>query len=73
MNLVKALGLGTLSLLVGIGGWKLFSKANSKASVPTKEETLEILETIRQEFYPILIKIADLVEKQLAPKGMSPE
>lgn len=31
------------------------------------------METVRREFYPILIKIADFVAKELAPKGISPE
>ena len=72
MNLAKAIGVGALSLLA-IGGWKMFSNFSGRKRLPTKEETHEILETVRQEFYPILIKIADFVAKELAPRGSPPD
>ena len=60
MNIAKALGMGALGLLAW-GGWQLFSGLAENHKVPTKQETLEILETVRIEFYPVLIKIADFV------------
>ena len=44
-----------------------------KSQLPSKEETLTILETIRQEFYPVLVKIADFVARELIPKGVPPD
>jgi hypothetical protein len=66
------IGVSALSLLA-ISGWKLFSNLRQKAKLPTKEETLLILENVRIEFYPVLVKIADLVIKELVPRGVAPE
>lgn len=44
-----------------------------KRAMPTKEETLAVLEAIRVEFYPVLVKIADFVARELVPRGISPE
>jgi hypothetical protein len=59
--------------LLAVSGWTLWSNYSNKKKPPTKEETLEILEQVRQEFYPILIKIADFVTAELAPKGVPPQ
>ena len=72
MNLFRALGVGALSL-IAIGGWRYLGNLQRKSQLPSKEETLTILETIRQEFYPVLVKIADFVARELIPKGVPPD
>jgi hypothetical protein len=62
MNLIRALGVGAVSLLA-IGGWHYFGNLQRRAQLPSKEQTLSVLEDIRREFYPVLVKIADLVTK----------
>lgn len=62
MNLIRALGVGAVSLLA-IGGWRYFDSLKKRAQLPSKEETLTVLENIRREFYPVLVKIADLVTR----------
>lgn len=72
MNLIKALGLGAVSLLA-ISGWRYLGGLQRKSQLPSKEETLAVLENIRREFYPVLIKIAEFVGRELAPRGVPPE
>jgi hypothetical protein len=72
MNLLRVLGVGAISLLA-IGGWKLIGNLRRKGEMPSKEETLAVLESIRVEFYPVLVRIADFVARELAPRGISPE
>lgn len=72
MNLFRALGVGALSLLA-IGGWRYLGSLQRKSQLPSKEETLTILETIRLQFYPVLVKIADYVARELIPKGVAPD
>jgi hypothetical protein len=72
MNLLRVLGVGAISLLA-IGGWNLMGSLRRKRAMPTKEETLAVLEAIRVEFYPVLVKIADFVARELVPRGISPE
>ena len=62
MNLAKALGVGALGLLA-ISGWTLWNNFTNKRTPPTKDEVLQIMESGRQEFYPVLVKIATFVEK----------
>ena len=71
MNLAKVVGLGALGLLA-ISGWTLWGNINNKRQLPTHQETLEILEEVRQQFFPVLIKIANLVTCELVPQGLPP-
>jgi hypothetical protein len=72
MNLIRALGVGAVSLLA-IGGWRYLGNLQKRSQLPSKEETLTVLENIRREFYPVLVKIADLVTRELLPRGVPPE
>lgn len=63
--------MGAVSLLA-IGGWRYFGGLQRKAQLPSKEETLAVLENIRREFYPVLVRIAEFVSKELAPRGVPP-
>lgn len=72
MNLIRALGLGAVSLLA-IGGWRFLGGLQKSSQLPSKEETLTVLENIRREFYPVLIKIAEFVGRELVPRGIPPE
>ena len=47
MNLAKAIGVGALGLLA-VSGWTLWNNITNKKQPPSKDEILEILETVRQ-------------------------
>jgi ribosomal protein S20 len=72
MNLLRVLGVGAISLLA-IGGWKFMGSLRRRGAMPSKEETLAVLEAIRVEFYPVLVRIADFVARELVPRGISPD
>ena len=72
MNLVKAIGVGALGLLA-VSGIRMLTGMSKQAKLPSKEETLLILEEVRREYYPLLIDIADYVAKELAPRGIPPD
>jgi|LakMenE01Jun11ns_1017448.scaffolds.fasta_scaffold8249182_1 hypothetical protein len=72
MNLIRALGVGAVSLLA-IGGWRYLGALKKRSQLPSKEETLTVLENIRREFYPVLVKMAEMVTRELMPRGVPPE